>query len=82
MNHSRLNGDLAFCGQHVVVLGQWDGVRLAVLRKTQNSSLIRKFVRRMKRGKRKIVYGQIFEKAANLRPLPEGSSRTARRRAL
>ena len=32
--------------------------------------LIRKFIRRMKRSKRKIVYGQIFEKAANLWAYP------------
>ena len=33
----------------------------------RDSLLIRKFVRKMKSSKRKIVDGQLFEKAANLR---------------
>ena len=36
--------------------------------KAQDLLLIQKFVRRMKGSKRKIVNGQIFEKAANLGP--------------
>ena len=36
--------------------------------KPKDLLLVRKFVRRMKGGKVKIVNGQIYEKAANIRP--------------
>ena len=43
-------------------------VALQVGAKDKDLLLIRKFVRRMKGSKRKIVNGQIFEKAANIWP--------------
>ena len=59
----RTKGKRRHFSGYFVVIG-----RVTKLYEPQDLLLFRKFVRRMKGSKRKIVNGQIFEKAANLGP--------------